>query len=105
MMDVALGLRAAMHELGNENGASVVHGVDYQPPAVPVCFRSKPRLVEVTLAVGRIGIDAFADDHAEATLGERGVVVAHQFIGSTLGFGADAGHRRNGRAIAQLQVF
>src|SRR3546814_19940346 len=53
MMDVALGLRAAMHELGNESGASIVHGVDYQPPAVPVRFRSKPRLVEVTLAVGR----------------------------------------------------
>jgi len=81
-----------------------VHGVDDYPPAIPVRVGSKPRLVEVALAEGRIGIDAFADDERKTTLGERCVVVTHQLVGGTFSFGADSGHGCDCCTIAQTQM-
>ena len=104
VMDVALGLGTAMHELRDERRAGFVNRLHDGFPAVPVRVGGEPGLVEVALAISGIGIDTLADDHPEAAFGKGCVVVAHQFVGSALGLGADPRHGCDDGSIAQAQV-
>src|SRR6185312_12887925 len=93
-----------VHELRKNNPARCVYGLNDLAPTLNLGLCDQSRLPRIRRSVARFWKDAFAEDEAELSTGESGIVRGHPGGGDPIRGRTDSRHRGHDEAVAKLQT-